>query len=223
MFGKGHTRKLWFWLTTERSVSIYMTVEQYESGLKFLRKSKRQAILDSALLILGEGGLEGFSASSVATQAGVSKANLYHHFKSLDDILHEAFEQFALGMAMQDLPKDISFRDWLLGLGAAVLGNNAGEIVLGQAYFVFASRAFFDEALRARMGLTVTKASDGFCKIVMQLTKEDLPPDEARALGDLIFMTADGMGIHNLVFPDRREAIGAAWGVFVDRIVPPAH
>lgn len=185
-----------------------------------LRASKRDDILIAAAALLGRSGLDGFSASALAEAAGVSKANLFHHFKSLDDVVIKAFERFALDMQMLAPPPDASFRDWLLGIGAAGFGVGETGQDMAMTYFVFVAKALFDERLRRKVLGTTQAASSAFCELAARLAPEELDAAEARALGDLIFMTADGFAIHLLAFPERRREIQAAWRAFIDRVAP---
>ncbi len=185
-----------------------------------VRSSKRQAILDAALRVLKERGLEGFSASRLAEAAGVGKATLFHHFATLDDVVFESFDQFSRGMDIIAPPKGMTLRSWLEGIGNASFGLDETGHEVARAYFVFIGRALFDERLRTRVLGTVNAAADAFCGIVAQLCPGPLAPDEARALGTLIFVTADGMAIHLQAFPERRTEIQRAWKLFVNQVAP---
>ncbi len=185
-----------------------------------VRTSKRQAILEAAVRVLKDRGLEGFSASTLAEAAGVGKATLFHHFATLDDVICESFDQFARGMDLLAPPEGITFRDWLRGIGSASFGLDETGTEVARAYFVFIGRALFDERLRQRVLGTVNAASDAFSATVAKLYPGPLAPDEARALGTLIFVTADGMAIHLQAFPERRAGILRAWELFVARVAP---
>ena len=187
-----------------------------------VRSSKRQAILEAAVTVLKERGLEGFSASRLAETAGVGKATLFHHFATLDDVVFEAFDQFSRGMDLIAPPADLSFGDWLHGIGAASFGLDEAGRDLARVYFVFIARALFDEKLRERVLGTVEAANDAFCRIVADLYPGPIDQDRARALGSLIFVTADGMAMHLQAFPERRADIQRAWDLFVSRIDPAA-
>ena len=50
------------------------------------RRDTRSAIIDAAIIVLGRGGPDAFSAASLAREVGVSKATLFHHFPSIDEI-----------------------------------------------------------------------------------------------------------------------------------------
>ncbi|HEY0721474.1 MAG TPA: TetR/AcrR family transcriptional regulator [Gammaproteobacteria bacterium] len=59
---------------------------------------KSSQILDAAERMFGAHGFEGVSMSALATEAGVSKANIFHHFRSKEElymtVLHRARKRF---------------------------------------------------------------------------------------------------------------------------------
>lgn len=59
---------------------------------------KATQILDTAERLFGSHGFEGVSMSALAKEAGVSKANIFHHFKSKEElymtVLHRARKRF---------------------------------------------------------------------------------------------------------------------------------
>lgn len=68
----------------------------------------RMVILEAALKLLGRAGPDACSASTLAKEAGVSKATLFHHFGSIEDIPLAAFERFWLqSLAMDTRKADI--------------------------------------------------------------------------------------------------------------------
>ena len=62
--------------------------------------STRERILDVALDLFIEKGFDGTSLREIAEQLGVTKAALYYHFASKDDIL------MALHMRLHEVGKD---------------------------------------------------------------------------------------------------------------------
>ena len=184
------------------------------------RANKRQEIIDAALRLLSTTGLEGFTASALAKAAGVRKANLFHHFETLDDIVLESFEQYALGLEMMRPPAGLSFSEWLRGMAVASFGVEGEGASLTRAYAVFVARALFDERLRQRVLRTVELACDAFADVVAETYPGELERDEIRAMASLIFMAGDGLAIHLNAFPERRSEILASWALFVDRMAP---
>ncbi|MCB1516934.1 MAG: TetR/AcrR family transcriptional regulator [Hyphomicrobiaceae bacterium] len=180
----------------------------------------RNRILDAAIGLLGEAGIEGFSAANLAAVAGVSKANLFHHFESLDQIVLEAFERFALNMPMMTPTEDMDLRGWLIGMGDSMFGLDERESEAVRAYFLFVAKALFDEKLRKTVLGTVEQASAMMIDIVRQFSRAGTSDTEVEALGNLIFTTADGMALHFFAFPERRHLVAAGWGALVNAVAP---
>jgi len=53
-------------------------------------KAMRDRILHDTLELVGENGLSKLSARSLSQKIGISKANLFHHFKNMDEIKLES-------------------------------------------------------------------------------------------------------------------------------------
>jgi AcrR family transcriptional regulator len=58
-------------------------------------EERREAILESALAVIGDRGYHAASIDDIAREAGVSKALIYEHFASKQDLYAELLEQHA--------------------------------------------------------------------------------------------------------------------------------
>lgn len=184
------------------------------------RGTKRQEIVEAAVRLLGTVGPEGLSAAALAAEAGVSKANVFHHFRTIDDVVLEAFELFLLSMAAFSPEPGTSLREWLLALGAETTQLADQERELAGAYFAFAVRAQADPRLQARLAETVTAAEAGFATAVSALAPGRFTAAETQALASLLMIAGDGLAIHRHLFPERAAQQQAAWRALVDRIAP---
>lgn len=72
----------------------------------------RRKVLETALAIIDEDGLEGLSIRRLADALGVNGASLYHHFDNKDEILIGAAE-FALADVRAPEESDDHWRHWL--------------------------------------------------------------------------------------------------------------
>lgn len=74
------------------------------SALAIPTSGKAPQILDAAEQMFGRLGFEGVSMSALADEAGVSKANIFHHFKSKEElyltVLHRARRRFVSDLLM---------------------------------------------------------------------------------------------------------------------------
>lgn len=182
------------------------------------RTNKRQDIIEAAISILAAGGAEALTASALAERAGVSKANIFHHFARLDDIVLEAFEAFLMGMpSMQPLP-GMDLRSWLMALGADTAASMDAEPGLSGAYFGFVAKARTDQQLRAQLQQLAGRAKAQFEAALAVLVPDRLSDEERQALAALILLTGDGLAMHRHLFPDEAASQAAAWTRFVNMI-----
>jgi len=72
----------------------------------------RRKVLETALAIIDEDGLDGLSIRRLAEALGINGASLYHHFENKDDILVGAAE-FALTDVRTPDTTDEDWRQWL--------------------------------------------------------------------------------------------------------------
>ena len=64
----------------------------------------RTALLDSAITVFAESGIRGATTRRIAQNAGVNEVTLFRHFKSKDDLIHAALEQFVARLEWRALP-----------------------------------------------------------------------------------------------------------------------
>lgn len=88
------------------------------------------AILDAALELLAESGLEGLSVEAVAARAGVSKAAIYRRWPSRDEMVAAAFRSVTTSL---EVPETGNVRDDLVellaGFQSATLRSLPGHLV----------------------------------------------------------------------------------------------
>lgn len=67
----------------------------------------REALIDAAIRVFSEAGLRGATTRRIAQEADVNEVTLFRHFKSKDDLITAALEQFATRAHTQSpLPAD---------------------------------------------------------------------------------------------------------------------
>lgn len=180
------------------------------------RRDTRSAIIEGAIRLLGRDGPEGFSASALAREVGVSKANIFHHFASLDEVPIAALDRFAAAMLPpNDKAPPRTPRELLLRLGEATFRVTLEQQPFFKAYFVFFARALFDERMRGHLRASAEPMLAG---IAQQLARS-MPKAEAEVIARLALMTIDGLGLHLLALGEERKA-RQAWRRFVDAIFP---
>ena len=182
------------------------------------KPNKRQDIVEAAIGLLAEGGGEALTASSLAERAGVSKANVFHHFARLDDIVLEAFEAFLIGMPSMQPPPGMALRDWLMALGADTAASMDADPALSGAYFGFVAKARTDAQLREKLAELALRVRGQFEAALVELAPDRFSEAERQALAALILVTGDGLALHRHLFPDQAASQAAAWTRFVEMI-----
>ena len=165
--------------------------------------------------LLGRAGPDGFSASALARETGVSKATIFHHFDSLDEIPLEALEGlFIAAMAGTDDP-ELDLFEYL-----QTLKDDALEMIQTQrrffnAYFVFLTKALFDPRVRERFSVGAFMMHDTLSAALEPRMPPGTPPEEADEIARLVGAVLDGISMHYMVMDDH-DRLDRAWGRFMD-------
>lgn len=173
-------------------------------------RETKTAILQAAIALLGRAGADGFSASALAAETGVSKATLFHHFKSMDDIPIEALDLLSDQALAFDLPADAGLAEFLEEIGEISFNILEARRGFLQAYFTFVSKAMFDPRLKAKMQISLNGAKAQ----VQELLSIYVPdPTRARDLTNMVMILLDGGMMHILLLQNEAE-VRAMWDRF---------
>lgn len=182
-------------------------------GEETLRK-----ILESSLVIISDKGLVGISAASVAQKAGISKSNIFHHFKSVDS-LSQAILKLALESMEHsvDASKFKTVKSYLMALGEVVVQVAGEQMPTYRAFLSFYHESLFNENYRKMIGrfLELTKV-----KLVSDLKviiKDHLSDKLTQSFATLIITTLDGIGLHVLLGGSPKTYL-EVWKLQVDSI-----
>lgn len=84
------------------------------------RKNRRAEILEAAIRVVAQQGVNGASVRRIASEAGVTEGALYRHFASKDDLCAQAYRQIVADMAGEKerilaspAPVHEKLRDWI--------------------------------------------------------------------------------------------------------------
>lgn len=165
----------------------------------------RQRILEKAITLLGRRGESGLTASALARAAGVSKANLFHHFASLDDITLAAFDR----LMSPESAGDTSARAKPAGLGEVLgeLAARATATVQREHRFLSAYLALFQRALveprhRRKARASALAAERKLTAALAASIGPEVASKEIAVLAHLVLSAHDGLGLHALLTRD---------------------
>jgi len=175
----------------------------------------RARILEAATELLGREGPDGFSAAALARAAGVSKATIFHHFETLNEIPLVALEHlFIDSMARTDAP-DLDLTGYLGRLQEDALDVMHTERRFLNAYFVFLTKALFDDRVRERFSAGALQMHEALRSALEPRLPPGTPPGEADEVARLAGAVLDGVALHHLVMEDH-DRLDRAWGRFME-------
>lgn len=208
-------------LLTDRSVTGNLGLVAIRGQRTKAGDRSRTAILEATLRLLGRAGPDAFSASAVAKEARVSKATLFHHFGSIEEIPLAAFEQFWLQSLASDTRKLITARDYLEDLGQQVIisAQKNGEFLRAQV--VFLTKAIFDPPLRRRLSASTVHMHRAVIQELAARFPKSLSASEIDATARMAEMTLDGLMIALVMRKGSKELAESkrAWTRFVDMLL----
>ena len=180
----------------------------------------RKEILNAALTLLGRGGPDAFSAGALAREVNVSKATIFHHFGSVDEILLAACD-WRQSLELEGT-QSTSARAYLDSLGQQLVRAAQGDPALLKAQAVFVTRAIFDREMNARISEGVADMH----RLVVEALRARLPSNvsdaEIKSIARLTEMALDGLMINLVMRTDERAQFQQAWTLMVDLLLAGA-
>ena len=166
--------------------------------------------MHATIELLGKKGPTGLSAATLAREVGVSKATIFHHFSSLDEVPLAALDLFVEQMLLAAIPTTTDLQELLSSLGEISFSLMTERQDFLRAYFVFTTKAMFDERLREKL-----LESLEYFKIELAELFEKCGTDRERALqlSYLAMMCLDGASLHLQINNDL-EGARKAWDFF---------
>lgn len=90
------------------------TAVEASSGRRVQGEQTKELIVEAACDLISESGYHSVTAAALIERAGVSKGGLYHHFRTLDDVIIKAYEKTARNLfSALGVPSPASVDDYL--------------------------------------------------------------------------------------------------------------
>lgn len=168
---------------------------------------------------MGTEGYEGLSASRLAAAASISKANLFHHFRTLEDVPVAAFEVIASQIVAAPLPEDGTVQDFIAAMGEVALTTLAERRGFYAAYVSFLTRAVFEPRLKHSVRASLRRSKADVQRAIAARIGDDAI---ARNLTNLTLVIMDGAMLHILLI-DNEADIRAMWDHYLTLIASDAR
>lgn len=156
----------------------------------------RSQILNAALKLFSHHGYGATSVQDIAAEAGVSKGNVYHHFKDKETIFRSLLDQYFTAMAQPDFPFNRALANGSFPDNLEELGHATREVVTEYREYValiYVDVVEFDAAHVRRFYEQMATRFDSFLKthgLEAELSAklaEGLSPTSAVMLATRIF------------------------------------
>lgn len=157
-------------------------------------QSTRDRLLDAAVDIAGEAGVQAVTYRAVATRVGMAHGLVRHHFGTREQLLIEAFRR----AATQDSDD--------VGLEANSIDEFASDFVRTLNTSRNRQLLQYDETIHAVRGRLPVENVQGAYRRYAALVRKTLDnagvPDPDGAVAELVFSTLDGLVLQHMVFAD---------------------
>lgn len=173
-------------------------------------RDTKTAILEATITLLGREGADGFSASALAKEVGVSKATLFHHFQALDEIPIAALDLLTSQAMDLDLPENAGLPELLAAMGDMAFGFLEERRSFLNAFYTFISKAMFDPRLKEKLQISLNNARAQIRRMFSVYIKEEA---RARDLANMVMVLLDG-GMMYVLLLDNEAEIRAMWDRF---------
>lgn len=165
-------------------------------GRKLRGQRTRRAIIAAALEVLGQHGKVGFTARVVAEHAGISKAALFHHFPTMDDVVRATFlailEQFD---DMATPAKTTTLEQYIQDMLEGMLAFMASQTPNVSGYFQVIEMMRANDALRPELETFVENYQAAMAQMFGTLAGKRGDPDRIRRAITMISAYTEGMGV----------------------------
>lgn len=170
----------------------------------------RARILEAAVELLSREGPDGFTASALAAEAGVSKSTLFHHFDALDEIPLFALEEVFLAGMERVEHEARSLEEYLRVLFREmhVLVDDRRFL---RGYFVFLLKGIFDARLGRRLATSGLEMHRTLASSLAPHLPGGADPDVTARLVEVVL---DGIALHELIIGDHDRLL-EAWRLFL--------
>lgn len=167
----------------------------------------RRSILGAAVELIGQKGLKAFTAQALAERARISKAALYHHFETLEEILPlsvkvlwELYEKVLGG------PRPPTLRAYLQRLGRVSTDPKLMSDPIGRASMELYRASFFNAPLRKAMAGLLAQGRRRLREDLEAYGRTPAERRRARQAVDWLMPLGDGLQLYLPLTQDSRSA-----------------
>ncbi len=161
-------------------------------------------IIETAIKILEKEGIEGISAHKIADTLDVSKSNIFHHYKSINNIIEEVFETL-----MQFMIEPITvhgyerLEDFFMYLGQSIYNLSPAERTIYVGTFQFYTFSLYNNKYQHKFLEQKEKMIEVISNELYKLSGSE--KKTCSIVSKMILMTLDGYGLSALIDQDNQS------------------
>ncbi|WP_444684516.1 TetR/AcrR family transcriptional regulator [Alkalicoccus luteus] len=163
----------------------------------------KRRILDTAMAIVATEGLQGVSAKKVADASGISKSSVFHHFRSVDELLQELLLMITRNLSEEVAQVHESAEEYLYALGAEIFRSSTEEALAYTTLLHYVNAALYTPEYRDVLLQSNEEMIDAVARQLRFFSQQ--PERQLNQVAEMIVVTLDGYGIHYLLEPDRKD------------------
>ena len=157
-------------------------------------------IINGAIDIMAEEGVSGLSASKVALKSGVSKSDLVHHFKTIEEVPIAVLDTLIKDvMAPMTHMKADSVEMMFNSLESMLNWRTEVDPRTNKVFYAFYYAGMFDEAYKEVMHSFLEASKEDLACKIMNVSVREVKKSEAERYATLMMAMLDGIGLHILL------------------------
>lgn len=165
-------------------------------------------IINSTIDIIAEQGISGVSAAKISQGASISKSSVFHHFKSVDEILVATLHKVIDSMIYEIKSEDTSTLADILNSYERTLFKADDDLKkIERAFFAFYNESMFHNTYKEIFHQFLENSIVEFEKAMLRI---GITKEKAKNLSQLIIAILDGLSIQMLI-TDKKDENYKAW------------
>jgi AcrR family transcriptional regulator len=175
-----------------------------QDDLRIVKGSEtKRRLLETAMTIVAAEGLKGVSARKVADASGISKSTVFHHFRSVDELLQELLLLITRNLSEEAAQPHTNAEEYLHALGEAIFQSSSEEALAYTTLLHYVNAALYTPEYRDVLLQSNEEMIDAIMNQLRLFSQQ--PERQLKQIAEMIVVTLDGYGIHYLLEPDRED------------------
>ena len=171
----------------------------------------KKNIIHTSIKILAQEGIEGISAKKIADALKISKSNIFHHFKSVENILDEVFDTILNYMVEPITSHNFkNVKELIMFIGQGIYNLSSEERTIYVVTFQLYTLSLYNHKYQDVLLKQKKKIIQVISNELLKLTHSD--KDTCKTVSEMVLMTLDGYGLSALL-DDKHHHYKKLWEI----------